>query len=68
MTQTKEMLLDHLYGGPDEPQRKILDVFICKLRKKLANASSGKDYIETISGRGYVLRQPADDEAIKLFA
>jgi two-component system cell cycle response regulator CtrA len=68
VTQTKEMLLNHLYGGPDEPQRKILDVFICKLRKKLANASSGKDYIETIWGRGYVLRQPADDEAIKLFA
>jgi two-component system, cell cycle response regulator CtrA len=67
-TQTKETLLNHLYGGPDEPQQKILDVFICKLRKKLANASSGKNYIETVWGRGYVLRLPADDEAIKLFA
>jgi two-component system cell cycle response regulator CtrA len=68
VTQTKEMLLNHLYGGPDEPQQKILDVFVCKLRKKLANASSDKNYIETVWGRGYVLRQPADNEAIKLFA
>ena len=68
VTQTKEMLLNHLYGGLDEPQQKILDVFVCKLRKKLANASSDKNYIETVWGRGYVLRQPADNEAIKLFA
>jgi two-component system, cell cycle response regulator CtrA len=42
---------------------KIIDVFICKLRKKLANASNGKDYIETVWGRGYVLREPREDEA-----
>jgi len=46
----------------DEPELKIIDVFICKLRKKLANASSGKNYIETVWGRGYVLREPSDDE------
>ena len=51
---TKEMFLTNLYGGMDEPEIKIIDVFICKLRKKLANASGGKDYIETIWGRGYV--------------
>ena len=68
VTQTKEMLLTHLYGGPDEPANKIIDVFICKLRKKLANASGGKNYIETIWGRGYVVRDPADEEAIKIFA
>ena len=62
-TLTKEMFLNHLYGGMDEPELKIIDVFICKLRKKLANASSGKNYIETVWGRGYVLREPADDEA-----
>jgi two-component system cell cycle response regulator CtrA len=56
-TLTKEMLLSHLYGGMDEPEMKIIDVFICKLRKKLANASGGKDYIETIWGRGYVMRE-----------
>ena len=59
VTQTKEMLLNHLYGGPDEPQRKILDVFICKLRKKLASASGGNEFIETVWGRGHVLREPA---------
>jgi two-component system, cell cycle response regulator CtrA len=61
MTLTKEMFLNHLYGGMDEPEQKIIDVFICKLRNKLANASGGKGYIETIWGRGYVLREPTDD-------
>ena len=64
-TLTKEMFLNHLYGGMDEPELKIIDVFICKLRKKLANASDGKNYIETVWGRGYVLREPTDaDERI----
>ena len=58
-TLTKEMFLNHLYGGMDEPELKIIDVFICKLRKKLANASAGRNYIETIWGRGYVLREDA---------
>ena len=58
-TLTKEMFLNHLYGGMDEPELKIIDVFICKLRKKLANASAGKNYIETVWGRGYVLREDA---------
>ncbi len=56
-TLTKEMFLNSLYGGMDEPVIKIIDVFMCKLRKKLANASNGKDYIETVWGRGYVLRE-----------
>ena len=62
-TLTKEMFLSHLYGGMDEPEMKIIDVFICKLRKKLANASGGKDYIQTIWGRGYVMREPAQNAA-----
>jgi two-component system, cell cycle response regulator CtrA len=62
-TLMKEVFLNHLYGGMNEPERKIIDVFICKLRKKLANASGGKDYIETVWGRGYVLREPSDSEA-----
>src|ERR1700750_1422102 len=61
-TLTKAMFLDHLYGGMDEPELKIIDVFICKLRKKLANASNGKNYIETVWGRGYVLREPHEHE------
>jgi len=62
-TLTKEMFLNHLYGGMDEPELKIIDVFICKLRKKLAAACGGENYIETVWGRGYVLRDP-DAEAI----
>jgi len=60
-TLTKEMFLNHLYGGMDEPELKIIDVFICKLRKKLAAATGGKHYIETVWGRGYVLRNPGDE-------
>ena len=57
-TLTKEMFLNHLYGGMDEPELKIIDVFICKLRKKLATATGGDNYIEPVWGRGYVLRDP----------
>ncbi len=57
-TLTKEMFLNHLYGGMDEPELKIIDVFICKLRKKLSQATGGQNYIETVWGRGYVLRDP----------
>jgi two-component system cell cycle response regulator CtrA len=57
-TLTKEMFLNHLYGGMDEPELKIIDVFVCKLRKKLSIATAGENYIETVWGRGYVLRDP----------
>src|SRR5262245_39069293 len=57
-TLTKEMFLNHLYGGIDEHELKIIDVFVCKLRKKLAQACAGENYIETVWGRGYVLRDP----------
>ena len=57
-TLTKEMFLNHLYGGMDEPEPKIIDVFICKLRKKLAGASGGNEFIETVWARGYVLSEP----------
>jgi len=59
-TITKDMFLNHLYGGMDEPELKIIDVFICKLRKKLVLACEGVDYIETVWGRGYLLRAPED--------
>ncbi|MEQ8964515.1 MAG: response regulator transcription factor [Azospirillaceae bacterium] len=66
-TLTKEMFLNHLYGGMDEPELKIIDVFVCKLRKKLSSATGGANYIETVWGRGYVLRDPqserTEDEA-----
>ena len=57
-TLTKEQFLNHLYGGIDEPELKIIDVFICKLRKKLSTTTGGDNYIETVWGRGYVLRDP----------
>ncbi|HLF58764.1 MAG TPA: response regulator transcription factor [Alphaproteobacteria bacterium] len=60
-TLTKEMFLNHLYGGMDEPELKIIDVFVCKLRKKLATATGGENYIETVWGRGYVLRDPTTE-------
>ena len=60
-TLTKDMFLNHLYGGIDEPEVKIIDVFICKLRKKLNTATDGENYIETVWGRGYVLRDPLED-------
>ncbi|WP_137180173.1 response regulator transcription factor CtrA [Roseomonas sp. AR75] len=62
---TKEAFLNHLYGGMDEPEVKIIDVFICKLRKKLAQAGA-PDLIGTVWGRGYVLRDPAAHGRISL--
>ncbi|MBL4615886.1 MAG: response regulator transcription factor [Magnetovibrio sp.] len=64
-TLTKEMFLNHLYGGMDEPELKIIDVFICKLRKKLSDATDGENYIETVWGRGYVLRDPEEPPQAK---
>src|SRR5262249_25899464 len=55
---TKEMFAKHLYGGIEEHEFKIINVFVCKLRKKLAQATGGDRYIGTIWGRGYVLRDP----------
>ena len=56
---TKEMFLNRLYPRMHEPQIKIIDVFVCKLRKKLVQATGGDHYIETVWGRGYMLRDPA---------
>jgi two-component system cell cycle response regulator CtrA len=60
MVLTKETFLNHLYGGMDEPEMKIIDVFICKLRKKLAQAGA-ENLIGTVWGRGYMMREPAAD-------
>ena len=57
------MFLNHLYGGMDEPELKIIDVFICKLRRKIAEAIGDDSCIETVWGRGYVLRDPANESA-----
>jgi two-component system cell cycle response regulator CtrA len=60
MVLTKEAFLNHLYGGMDEPEMKIIDVFVCKLRKKLAMAGAD-NLIGTVWGRGYMIREPAVD-------
>ncbi|MDP0927319.1 response regulator transcription factor [Paracoccus onubensis] len=65
-TLTKEMFLNHLYGGMDEPELKIIDVFICKLRKKLSEALGYACPIETVWGRGYVMREPLPTEDNRL--
>ena len=54
----KQMILEQLYGTVEVPDQKIIDVFVCKLRKKLAAAMEGESHIETVWGRGYVLRDP----------
>ncbi len=59
-TLTKDQFLNHLYGGMDEPELKIIDVFICKLRKKIARATGGETYVETVWGRGYRLCEPSE--------
>ena len=63
MTLSKEVILNQLYGGMDEPNEKIIDVFVCKLRKKLALDTDAEDYIKTVWGRGYELRDPVDPQA-----
>ena len=57
-TLTREALFDHLYESIEKPEAKIIDVFVCKLRKKLAEATGGYHYIETVWGRGYAIRDP----------
>ena len=63
-TLTKEMFLNHLYGGIDEPELKIIDVFVGKLRKKIAKSTGGEHYIDTVWGRGYVMRDPETQKAM----
>jgi two-component system cell cycle response regulator CtrA len=63
-TLSKEAVLHHLYDGRDEPKQKIIDVFVCKLRKKLEDATGDDDYIKTVWGQGYSLSDPYREPAI----
>ncbi len=67
-TLNKETFLNHLYGEMDEPEAKIIDVFVCKLRKKLALYTKGQNYIETVWGQGYLIRSADKFGAEKLVA
>ncbi|MCA9367702.1 response regulator transcription factor [Candidatus Kaiserbacteria bacterium] len=57
-TVTRDMLMNRLYNGRDEPDSRIVDAFVCRLRKQISNATNGEHYIETAWGRGYVLHDP----------
>lgn len=61
MTISKEQFLNHLYGGMDEPEMKIIDVFLCKIRRKIEKLSGGEQYIQTVWGRGYILKAENED-------
>jgi two-component system, cell cycle response regulator CtrA len=62
----KETFISHLYGGIDEPEIKIIDVFVCKLRKKIQDLSGGENYIETLWGRGYAIKDPLSETLAEL--
>lgn len=55
-TINKEQFLNHLYGGMDEPEMKIIDVFLCKIRRKIEKITKTESYIQTVWGRGYILK------------
>ena len=65
---SKDAFLNHLYGGIDEPEPKIIDVFICKLRRKLADAGASNVVIDTIWGQSYILREMRDYDAMTVSA
>ncbi|ETX28894.1 response regulator transcription factor [Roseivivax isoporae] len=62
---SKQVLYDAVYGlSEDQPFDKVIDVYICKIRKKLsAAAASGHVYIETVHRRGYKLTAPQPVQA-----
>jgi two-component system cell cycle response regulator CtrA len=51
---TREEILAYLYGTAAQPEQKILDVFICKIRRKFRNLGA-PNAIATQWGRGYRL-------------
>ena len=65
---SKDAFLNHLYGGIDEPEPKIIDVFMCKLRRKLADVGATGVVIDTIWGQGYILREMRDYDAMTVSA
>lgn len=64
-TINKEVFLNHLYGGMDEPEIKIIDVFLCKIRRKIEKLDPSEEYIQTVWGRGYILKDLPIKESAK---
>lgn len=60
---SKGAIYDAVYGmAEDQPFDKVIDVYICKIRKKIDQAAlSGHHYIETVHGRGYKFSTPAPE-------
>jgi|GEM_PF-561624 len=65
--QSRETLMDHLYGGIDEPDMRVIDIFISKLRKKLFNFSGGRNFIRTVWGGGYIFHEPDSRDLVLPF-
>ena len=65
---SKAAFLSHLYGGMDEPEPKIIDVFMCKLRRKMELAGAVGVSIDTVWGQGYILREtnPIDGSPVAI--
>jgi two-component system, cell cycle response regulator CtrA len=58
---SRQAIMVALYSATDEePDEQIIDTFLFKLRKKLADASNGHHYIETIRGQGYQFVDPME--------
>jgi two-component system cell cycle response regulator CtrA len=55
---SKQALFESLYDGSDDPEEKVINVFVSKLRKKIAEQNSGESYIGTVWGSGYRLGDP----------
>ena len=57
---SNDAFLNHLYSGIEEPEPKIIDVFMCKLRQKLANVGASGVVIDTIWRQNHILRKMRD--------
>lgn len=54
----RSAIMNYLYGGPDEPGEKVIDVHICRIRNKLAKIAPANDLLQTVRGLGFVLTAP----------
>ena len=52
-------------SGIDEPEPKIIDVFICKLRRKLVENGAEGLSVDTVWGQGYILRGARDYQVLE---
>jgi two-component system, cell cycle response regulator CtrA len=62
---SKNAFLNHLYGSIDEPELKIIDIFICKLPSKLVENGAKGLSVDSVWGQGYILRKTRDYQALE---